>query len=174
MTSTLTPNQEQAIRDRFARQSHIPSGLGTEEAACTVAGINLALTGHLTDTVPACMSAVIGQWAIVIQDAIPAEMRDSQEWRELIPYAAGTGREHEPERLAIIMDWMWGTVLPSLQGIADTGGFGDLWRDMYTQRSAGAADDAAADAAAWDAAWASLDPISLLRGLITVSVEVPS
>ena len=79
--------------------------------------------------------------------------------------AAGTGRDREEERLALIMDWMWGTVLPDLQSVADQGGFGAEWRTMCVEKSpeaaraaaraaAGAARAAAwAAEAAWDAAW---------------------
>jgi len=49
-----------------------------------------------------------------------------------------------------VMDWMWGTVLPSLQPVADKNGFGKQWREMCESRTADAAD--AARCAAWDAA----------------------
>ena len=46
-------------------------GLGTEESACSVAAINLAISGKLTDDIPECMSKVIGRWIIGVQDAMP-------------------------------------------------------------------------------------------------------
>src|SRR5690606_14402171 len=97
-------------------------GLGSRERACSIAAINLALSGDLTDDIPECMSPTIGRWIIQVQDTMPAEIRNSAEWRGLLPLAAGTGREHEEERRAVILDWMWGTVLPSLQGLADERG----------------------------------------------------
>jgi hypothetical protein len=147
--STLTAEQIEAITAKIAGMANIPSGVGTEEAACSVAAINLALDGRLTDKIPACMSPAIGRWMIGVQDAMPTEMRNSAAWRNLIPLAAGTGRDHEAARLAIIMDWMWGTVLPQLQGIADAGGFGVEWQCMCKTRTAWAA--WAAVAAAWAA-----------------------
>jgi hypothetical protein len=103
------------------------------------------------------MSKVIGKWIIVVQDSMPAQMRNSAEWKQLLPLAAGTGRQHEKERLEIILDWMWGTVLPTLQPIADEKGFGEEWRMMLQQRTAAAAAaNAAVDAAAY-AAYAAVD-----------------
>ena len=132
--STLTPEQQAAILNRVMTHD-IAKGVGTAETACSIASINLALTGRLTDEIPACMSPVIGRWIIVVQDAMPADIRNSREWRELLPFAAGTGRDHDVERLAIMMNWMWATVLPSVQPVADAGGYGDAWLAMCEQRT---------------------------------------
>src|SRR5271165_2996249 len=140
--STITKEQEQAITAYLATRD-ISVGVGTEESACSIAAINLALTGELTDAIPGCMSEVIGRWIIRIQDAMPAAMRNSPEWRQLLPLAAGTGRELEQVRLAIILDWTWDIVLPMIQPIADAHGFGGKWRLMCSERTAEAARAAA-------------------------------
>ena len=156
---TITDDQRAAIVAKLAGM-HIPSGLGTEDEACSVAAINLALTGELTDEIPDCMSVVIGKWIIDVQDEMPADMRNGDEWRGLLPLAAGTGREHEQERAEIIMEWMW-DALSLVQPIADEDGFGNEWRTMCTERTAEAAENAAsaaakaADAAAYAAASAA-------------------
>ncbi len=167
--STITEEQRRSIAE-FVGSHHIPSGLGTEEGACSIAAINLCLTGELKDDIPACMSPVIGRWIIGVQDAMPDDMRNSARWKTLLPLAAGTGRELEAERSALILDWMWGTVLTELQPLAEKGGYGDAWRAMTTLRTpaaaaaeaawAAAAARAAARAAAWaaeaaEAAWAA-------------------
>ena len=151
MTTVWTQRADARLRDYLASHELV-AGIGTEESACSVAAINLALTGKVTDTIPKCMSKVIGQWMIVVQDAMPSEMRNSSGWKCLLPMAAGTGRDREEERLALIMDWMWGTVLPDLQSVADQGGFGAEWRTMCVEKSPKAARDAA-----WAAAWAAGD-----------------
>jgi len=74
--STITLEQQQAIAAKLASM-HLPSGLGDEEAACSIAAINLALSGKLTDEIPDCMSEVIGKWIIRIQDSMPDDMRNS-------------------------------------------------------------------------------------------------
>ena len=128
----------------------LPKGLGTKENACSIAAINLALNGKLSDGIPDCMSPVIGKWIIRVQDAMPADVRNSPEWKYLLPFAAGTGREHEKQRVAIIIDWMWVECLPQIQPLADKSGFGNAWRDMCrlkTPESARLAKRAAADAA---------------------------
>jgi hypothetical protein len=155
----LTNEQQTAIAEKL-RDMHLPSGLGNKENACSIAAINLALSGKLTDEIPACMSEVIGRWIIKVQDSMPDEMRNSVEWKSLLPLAAGTGRAKEQERLQIILDWMWGTVLPTLQPLADERGFGAVWRSMTEERTAAAAAAAAAAEAAEaaraaDAAWAA-------------------
>jgi hypothetical protein len=156
--STLTTSQRDAIAAKLATM-HLPSGLGTRDEACSIAAINLALTGDLTDRIPECMSEAIGHWIIVVQDAMPDEMRNSPEWRALLPLAAGTGRDAEPQRLAIILDWMWAE-LAEWQPHADAGGYGDVWRAMCAERTserAALAAKAAAEAAkaAKAAAWAA-------------------
>jgi hypothetical protein len=148
--STITLEQQQAIAEKLATMT-LPSGLGTEEAACSIAAINLALTGKLTDDIPPCMSKVIGKWIIGVQDSMPDDMRNSERWKQLLPLAAGTGRAKEKKRLAIILDWMWESVLPTLQPLADKHGFGREWQTMTTERTEAAAE------AAWEAAWAARD-----------------
>lgn len=113
------------------------------------------------------MSQVIGHWIIGVQDAMPLDRINSQRWRDLLPRAAGTGRDYEQQRLEIILDWMWGTVLPTLQPIADDSGIGYAWRKMTTERTAEAAREAAEAAVG---AWDTTDPESLLERLIAVSV----
>jgi hypothetical protein len=123
-------------------------GIGTRESACSIAAINLALSGRLTDDIPECMSEVIGNWIIRIQDSMPDSVRNSREWKSLLPQAAGTGRSHETQRSKIILEWMWCKVLPQLQSTANTQGFGESWQTMCTEKTAAAAADAAsADAA---------------------------
>lgn len=169
----------------------LPSGLGDEHGACTLAAIRLAYDGQLNDEVIDCMSPVLGKAAMRLQDVMPDEMRNSARYKALIPNMPGTGRELEAERLAVLMDWMWTVVLPQLQPIADNGGFGAEWRDMCetktpdaaktaayaadaarTAAGAGAAADYAADYAAADAAdyaaarrtfWEAVDPIGVLE-----------
>jgi hypothetical protein len=136
----------QKIADTVNRM-HLPKGLGDEENACSIAAINLALTGELTDKIPKCMSEVIGRWIIAIQDAMPDAMRNGAEWKALLPYAAGTGRALEKERLSLILDHMWSVTLPILQPLADAKGFGKEWKTMTTERTEAAAQEAA------EAAW---------------------
>ena len=156
--STIT--QEQADKITAYLASHtLPVGLGSEESACSIAAINLALAGKMTDKTPACMSLVIGRWIIPIQDAMPDDMRNSLEWKRLLPLAAGTGRDLEPQRKAVAMEWMWTVVLTQLQPLADKHGYGDAWLRMTTEKTQEAAIGAkkAASASASASAYASAD-----------------
>lgn len=145
MNCTLTQNQRTAITNQIHGMRSVARGVGDAESACSIAAINLALTGELTDRVPDCMSRVIGEWIIIIQDAIPAETRNSRRYTELLPLAAGTGRLFEQERLDILLNWMWTAVLPLRQARADRCGHGRSWRNMYEKRTRQAAYSACDD-----------------------------
>ena len=132
---------------QFLQGKILSKGLGTVVSPCSIAAVNLALSGRLTDDVPECMSEVIGSAIIALQDAIPDELRNGNEWRTLLPLAAGTGRQHEAQRLAVIMDWMWRDVLPLLQPVADEHGFGAQWAAMCEEKTESSANGAAR--AAW-------------------------
>jgi hypothetical protein len=148
MQSTLSKKEMDKIAS-YIEGRHLGAGRGTETEPCSVAAINLALTGKLTDDVPGCMSQVIGAVVIRLQGPMPDEMRNSREWRELLPLAAGTGRDpkREKERAAIALEWMWSTVLPQLQPWAERHGFGPEWAAMCEQRTQEAAETARAAAA---------------------------
>jgi hypothetical protein len=141
---------EQTKISELLSSMNLCSGVGTAESACSIAAINLALSGRLTDEIPECMSEVIGDWIIRIQDSMPDSVRNSTEWKTLLPLAAGTGRNHEAERIAVILNWLWVDVLPTIQPIADQYSFGKEWRAMCVDKTAdaAAAARAAADAAA--------------------------
>ena len=146
---TITQEQQDKI-STLLDHCHLLSGLGSgPEEACSIAAINLALNGTLTDSIPDCMSEVIGRWIIVIQDAMPDSMRNSDEWKSLLPLAAGTGKDKELERQNICIQWMW-ECLTIIQPVADKGGYGKEWLAMTTKKTANAA-DAAADAATYAA-----------------------
>lgn len=141
--STLSSDQQKAIADLLARTS-LCVGLGSGEkngkiTACSLAAINLALTGKLTDRIPDCMSLVIGRWIVRIQDRMPNEIRNSPEWRQLLPLAAGTGRDHEGKRRDLILSWMWDrlgdeAVLKAVSASART-----AWDAMTAERTSAAA-----------------------------------
>jgi len=175
-----TAEHRAKLEDYLANHS-LPEGIGHEESACTVAAINLAISGKLTDRIPDCMSKVLGRAAIRLQDDMPDDMRNSQRYKTLIPNMAGSGRTLEKERLAVLMDWMWSMVLPQLQSIADEGGYGEQWQIMCRKRTkkaaraayvaarAAYADVAAARAAdvaaraAYADFWSKVDPIGVLE-----------
>jgi len=147
MTTEYTPEVREKLK-RYLATHTLPGTLGTEESACSIAAINLAMTGDLTDEIPACMSEVLGLATIRLQDIMPAEMRNSDRYKAWLVTAPDTGRDREQERLDVLLDWMWGTVLPQLQPVADGNGFGDKWRAMCEERTPDAAARAAVSAAA--------------------------
>lgn len=138
----------------YLASHHLPRGIGTKKAACSVAAINLAINGRLTDDVPACMSEVVGRWVIVTQDAMSDEGRNSDGWKSLLPLAAGTGRKRESERLTIVRDAMW-EALAWVQPRADKGGYGAEWATMLRERTRDAARAATSAAKATSAALAA-------------------
>ena len=148
----ITNKQEAAIRDVLATMPELAVGVGSAERACSIAAINLALTGTMTDTMPDCMSRVIWRWVIRVQDPMPATIRDSRAWRDLLVLSAGTGREHEAKRTALVMAWMW-DALALVQPRADARGYGVAWATMLRERTVQSA--RAAYAAAYTAVYAA-------------------
>ena len=133
---TFTREAQERLKQYLSRPGYIiPIGLGDKEAAGSVAAINLAISGTLTDDIPECMSQVIGKWVINVQDRMPEELRNSERWKTALVYAAGTGRDYEDERFDMLVRWMWTTVLPSVQPTADKHGFGEQWRHMCDTRT---------------------------------------
>ena len=137
--STLSREDTRKIEVFLESHPRLAVGLGHVDKPCSIAAINLALTGELTDRIPECMSEVVGAWIIGVQDEMPAVVRNSARWRRLLPRAAGTGRDQEKERLDVILDWMCGTVLPLAQSRADEHGLGSEWRKMSVERTKEAA-----------------------------------
>ena len=128
-TSTWCPEADHRLRT-FLATHELSTGGGPEEPACSLVAINLALTGRPSRSIPDCMSAAIGYWIICVQTEMPDEIRNGRAWKDLLPRAAATGRDREHERLTVLLDYAWNTVLPLLQGLADRKGFGDEWRRM--------------------------------------------
>ena len=146
--ATFTPEAQERLKQYLNRPEYlIPVGLGSKEAACSIAAINLAINGRLSESTPECMSVAIGRWILLVQDTMPSGMRNSERWKTALLYAAGSGRDHENERLDMLMDWLWTTVLPFLQPLADARGFGTEWRRMCNERSNDAASAAKGSAA---------------------------
>lgn len=110
-------------------------GVLSKGEVCSIAAINLVISGELTDDIPDCVSLVIGQWVITIQDSMPDAMRNSCRWKRALVLLAGSGRDKEALRLEIILTWLWTVVLPSLQSYADAQGFGKEWKEMTDTRT---------------------------------------
>ena len=125
--------------EEYLRTHHIPRGLGNKEGVCSLAAINLAIDGVLTDDIPDCMSYILGEMTIKMQDYMPDHMRNSGRFKRLLLDMPCTGRTQEKERLAIFVDWLYSTILPSIQHVADSHGFGDVWHTMCRDRSTGGA-----------------------------------
>ena len=94
---------------------------GTSKAATSMGAIYLALTGRVgyRDRAPDCMSYTIGRWIIEAGQMMPDTMRDSPAWRELLPRAMHTDPKRDQESLKILVRWVWSTILPTLQPVAD-------------------------------------------------------
>ena len=133
-----TPEAEERLRAYLARPGYIiPRGTGTKEAASSMAAIYMALTGKLANRSPQCMSYVIGRWIELVQDEISQKMRNDATWRTLLPFAARTDRESgcERNRLDIVVKWMWETILPSLDPVAEKYDIGNIWRRAVLGRT---------------------------------------
>jgi hypothetical protein len=111
-------------------------GLGTESACCSMGAINLARLGKVNDSIPPGMSKITASFIIKVQDMMPRAIRNSQQWKDLLPDAADTisgGLEDRRENL--IMEWMW-RIVAYMQVTANKRGFGSQWAAMIEDRTA--------------------------------------
>lgn len=181
-TSTLTPEQIAKLHEMLSidRHPHLARGLGTVAEPCTLAAVNLALTGVLTDNIPSCMSLRIGRFLVRVQDACPADLgRDHPRWRAAMVSCVGSGRDaaREAVRARLMVEWVWRKVLPVRQAQADASGFGPAWAAMCTATGGRAAARSACAAArahsgdmapfgpSAEEAWVSFDLLTLVEAL---------
>lgn len=121
-------------------------GLGTENRPCTIAAINLARSGVLTDEDPdECMSGVVRRWVIGVQDSMPETMLEPDDehgirWRRVAPLIAGsrTSDPSDDERLAMLMDWMWDRLGWRWQEWVPEAAH-DAWERMLSERTGNSA-----------------------------------
>ena len=115
----------------------LSAGLGTPLSTCSLGAVNLALGNEVTDKIPQSMSQVIGSWVIKTQDAMPSRLRNSDGWKEALIASVDTGNSPaaEDRRLDLILQTMWGKVIPFLQPAADKRGYGEEWLMMSRTRS---------------------------------------
>ena len=139
----LTAEQSKDLTDLLSRVE-LGEGLGTKDHPCSIAAVNLALYGRLTDEVPDCMSLVIGKWIIAVQDLMPHGTRNCREYKiDLLPLAAGTGRDREKEeaRFSLLADWMWERVLPRISTDEWPENLRYRWKNVLKERSAKSVDE---------------------------------
>ena len=150
MTMRIPNSFPLEARERLWEYLHshsLSAGLGTPLSTCSIGAVNLALGNGLTDNIPQSMSLVIGIWMIKIQDAMPSRLRNSDGWKEALITFVDTVNSPaaEDRRLDLILQTMWGKVIPFLQPDADKGGYGEEWLMMSKTKSL-ASIGAAADA----------------------------
>ena len=118
------------LQEIIDRTDYIPSGLGTDENPCTIAMIHIAYNGELSDEVLECTSDVIAMFAMRIQDLMSWGLRNSKEWREIIPLIPATGKDMEQERLAVLRNWIFEEILPLVDEKAAADGHIAEWLKM--------------------------------------------
>jgi hypothetical protein len=152
--TTITDTQQAQLAEAFSSPAlRLSRGLGTRGSIdsgerCTIAEIQLVLTGVLSDGPHPCISEMIRRWVIPIQDAMPDEIRNSPAWRAAAPLIAGTATDDErieSERRDLIIAWMWDRLAdePVLAALPDE--VRPAWDRMLAKRTY---DDAAAAARA--------------------------
>jgi hypothetical protein len=130
---TFTEQAKKAL-SKYLDTHELVAGWGTEKATCSIGAANIAIFGQLRKEIPLCMSLVIGNTILSIQDAMEYKDRNSVAWKETLVLAVETGRSHEDKRLAILIEWMW-ACLEDLQLVANAHGFGEEWAEMLRSRT---------------------------------------
>lgn len=139
---------QQKVAD-YLPELNLTHGRGSDEHnACSIAAINLALSGKLSDEPTPCMSLPIRAWVIAVQDAMPIWMMQPTDehgdrWRAALPLVAGTINIPSAPIHAAVRDWMWqalgGDLVPSWIPVQHTKYWGNTlyWRDRPSARTAG-------------------------------------
>lgn len=136
----LTQDQ-QKVKDFLDSHPHLSKGVVNEEEMCTIAVVNMALTGRLTAGLHPCVSHIIHKWVIVTQDSMPDAIRDSGAWRESIPLIAGSAASEEIERARLkrIIAWMWDSLADKAVLAAVPEDARQAWGRMLVERTPAAA-----------------------------------
>lgn len=150
METTITDEQRAAIRaalhspDLTLVKGTGSAGMPGVGRACTIAEINLVLTGVLDAGQHPCIDEVIRHWVIRVQDAMPDEIRNSPEWRAAAVGIAGSadGSKRQARR-AVLMEWMWQTLADEAVVAGVPVSARPAWGQMLTERTQKAAHDAA-------------------------------
>ena len=125
----------------FLETHDLGVGLGMPEQPCSIAAVQMVLSGLRTDILPTCMSEVAGIYVRIIQDSVPDSVRNSTDWYDALIDIAGSGRDPDAEnvRLGLLLDWLYEDVLPLVQARADAGGYGLAWDELCAHRTSDAA-----------------------------------
>lgn len=122
-----------------------PADPGQPCQMCSMQVLNWAAgsPGPLSDLPIPGQSEVIRNVIIRIQDDMPDGVRNSREWREVLPSTLGTGTTSADEtaRLGVLMEWMWERLAdPMVLATVDlTPGLRSSWNRMLTERTSDAA-----------------------------------
>ena len=155
MTQATGPDPGPTIDGIMLARRHLHDYLGRRTlranvmdawAVCSITAVNMALGREPTIDIPDCVSQVIGEWILAVQDDLPDSLLNGYTWKSALPEVIGTSREpgHEALKLELLTAWLWERVLPRAQPVADELGAGDLWRDFIRCRDRATAD------AVWD------------------------
>ena len=144
--NTFPPEARKRLWEYLYSHS-LSAGTNTPHSTCSIGAVNLALGNGVIDRIPQSMSQVIGSWIINVQDAMPNRLRNSDGWKKALVASVDTMNNPaaEDRRLELILQTMWGKVIPILQPAADKGGYGEEWLMMSKTKSL-ASIRAAADA----------------------------
>jgi hypothetical protein len=164
MESTITAEQQRVLSD-FLTRHRLSSRGNSRETSCSIAAVNLALSGKQTIEIPPSMSLAVWWWIINVNDQMPDDMLNSDEWREALVGAAGTGRAHDAERYDLIFEWMWEVVMPRLHPASARG---TPEQRISEEAYAVAHRTIWANGAGVD--WRSCAPAKLLRALVAVGM----
>jgi hypothetical protein len=141
-TSMTVPNLAAVRAALLSPDLHLCAGVGSSDVpgqgkACTIAEINLVLTGHLDDGPHPCMSEVVRRWVIGVQDAVPDGVRNGRAWREAAAGIAGSAASYEVEtlRVQVLLGWMWDALGDDAVLVGVPSGVRPVWDRMLAERT---------------------------------------
>lgn len=107
------PGAREKARAWLAEHPQLSEGQGSGDRLCSIAALNMAVTGRLSDARPTCVARSLYDWVIAVQDAMPEAIRQSPAWAEQLPrligsaYPSGVYVVAEHRRIRACHDFMW-------------------------------------------------------------------
>lgn len=141
MKSSVTEEQVGELKKYLKTHKLCMSLHDHDDNVCSMAAINIALTGRIADEIPECMSRVLGRWIIVTQDLYGDDMRNSQLWKELLPIAVTKGRELEAAQLVKLISLTFNEARVVARRPERMEGIEDEWADMIRLKTESAVND---------------------------------
>lgn len=119
----------------YLKDHELSMGLRSENGeTCSMGAINLVFRGELSDEALPGMSVVVWRWIVRVQDAYPSSMRNSPEWKALLPVAAVSPKSKEPAQIKLLLEVVFEEAIVLLN-TPRLNGYQHEWEGMVREKN---------------------------------------